>query len=345
MGKGVTPDIRYNKRIAMMTDKQNSLEIIRFGKPERLVTQPPGHRTAYFGANHEDPAGGPGNDGPIGTKWTDIWGAGWEKEQDGVMAFPRHHPLADPIAALKTYVWPNPDDDRICAWVYEKAKGHDRTATFLSGSHRETLWEKSYVLGGMENMMCAFYTEPEMVREILHRIMDFQLGIARHYLAVGIEIANLGDDLGTQLAPILSPDLIREFLVPEYRRLFELYHRHGVMISFHSCGNITPILDIFMELKVDILNPLQATANDLGEVRRLTAGKMCLHGGVRSDLIASGPIPAIRREARRQMWNLGRNGGYFCSPDQAMPWPEEHHQALVDAVAEYGRYPLSPPAA
>jgi len=328
-----------------MTGKQNALEIIRFGKPERVLMHLPSQGVAYFGANHEDPAGGPGADGPVGTKWTDIWGVGWEKEQDGVMGFPRRNPLADPVAALKTYQWPNPDDERICGRIYTMAQGHDRTEKFLCSSHRETLWEKCYVLGGMENMMCAFFAEPNAVREILHRIMDFQLGVARHYLAVGIELAGLGDDLGTQLGPILSPDLIREFLVPEYRRLFELYRRHKVLIAFHSCGNITPIIDVFLELGVDILNPLQATANDLGEIRRRTQGRMCLHGGVRSDLIASGTIPEIQREARRLMWELGRDGGYFCAPDQGIPWPEEHYAALEQAVAEYGRYPLAPPPA
>jgi hypothetical protein len=40
------------------------------------------------------------------------------------------------------------------------------------------------------------------------------------------------------------------------------------------------------------------------------------------------------------MGQLGKEGGYFCGPDQGMPWPEPHIQALRDAVEEYGRYPL-----
>ena len=53
------------------------------------------------------------------------------------------------------------------------------------------------MLVGMENMMEYFFTEPGYVREILHRIMDFQLAMARKYLSLGVEVVSLGDDLGT----------------------------------------------------------------------------------------------------------------------------------------------------
>ncbi len=42
------------------------------------------------------------------------------------------------------------------------------------------------------------------------------------------------------------------------------------------------------------------------------------------------------------MWQLGRDGGYFCGPDQGMPFPKAHVDALNQAVERYGRYPLEP---
>jgi uroporphyrinogen decarboxylase len=149
------------------------------------------------------------------------------------------------------------------------------------------------------------------------------------------------DDLGTQTGLLLSREIILEFLVPEYKRLFDFYNRNNVIIMFHSCGHIMPILDIFMDLGVDVLNPLQSSANDLAEVRRITQGKMALHGGVGSALLMDGPVDAIRNEAIRLMRLLGSNGGYFCAPDQGMPWPREHIEALNKAVDECGLYPLA----
>lgn len=321
-----------------MTNKQNVLEIIRFGSPERVMSWPPEYALTYHGCDHEGYQGG-GHHLPVGSKWTDIWGTEWHKEHADVMGFPRGNPLAE-VSALKTYRWPDPNDERICGKIERMAAEFPGGDRFLAGRNRDTLWEKAYMLVGMENMMVYFYTEPEFVREVLHRIIDFQLGIAAYYVAHGIELAHLGDDLGTQHSLILSPAVIREFLVPEYRRLFEFYKHHGVLIDFHSCGHVEPVLDLFMELGVDILNPLQATANDLSSVRRRTQGKMALSGGISTNTMMEGPAERIRSEVRSAIRLLGAQGGYFCTPDQDMPWPEEHFKAYLDALDEFGKYPV-----
>jgi hypothetical protein len=70
---------------------------------------------------------------------------------------------------------------------------------------------------------------------------------------------------------------------------------------------------------------------------------MALEGGVSSATVMEGPIERIVTEARKAMWQLGRNGGYFCRYDQGMPYPEAHVEALFQLVEEYGVYPLEPP--
>jgi uroporphyrinogen decarboxylase len=322
-----------------MTPKENALRIIRFDHPERVRMEPPTHDIAYLGCNHEGFQGG-GHHLPVGSSWTDIWGTTWLKEHEGVMGFPRGNPLADLVGGLRHYSWPDPDDERLLKMLREGARGWSRDDTLLCGSHRDTLWEKSYMLVGMEELMCLLLTEREAVRELFHRVMDFQLGVARHYIAAGVEMVAMSDDLGTQSRLLLSRETLEDLLVPEYRRLFDLYRSHGVLIRFHSCGHIEPIIDLFIDLGVDVLNPIQASANKLRAVRERTAGRMALQGGVPSSLIVKGPPEAIREEALRLMRELGAEGGYFCSPDQAMPWPEDHYGALRDVVENEGWYPL-----
>lgn len=321
-----------------MTNKENAIEIIRFRKPERIISRWPDYKIHYLGCNHEGYEGG-GQDSPADSKWTDIWKTEWYKIQADIMGCVTANPLAD-INNLKSYKWPDPDDDRVCGKIYKMVKGFQDGDMFLSGVHRNTLWEKSYMLVGMENMMMYFYKEPEYVREILHKIMDFHLGIAAHYISLGIESARLGDDLGTQTGLILSPDIINEFCLPEYKRLFEFYKKHNVVINFHSCGHIEPILGMFMSLGVDILNPIQSTANNLSIVRQKTQGKMSLEGGISTKTLMEGSISEIKYEVRNTIKILGENGGYFCAPDQEMPFPEESYKAYKEALNEYGRYPL-----
>jgi uroporphyrinogen decarboxylase len=113
-----------------------------------------------------------------------------------------------------------------------------------------------------------------------------------------------------------------------------------VIIEFHSCGNILQMLDLFMELGVDVLNPVQATANDLDAVRAKTQGRMALLGGVSTGLVMDGPPERIRDEVKKRIRQLGKEGGYFCWPDQTMPFPKEHLEAFIAAVEEFGKYPL-----
>lgn len=324
-----------------MNPKENALRIIGFDHPERVVQGPPSFTIDYHGVNHQgfdDIGMENGHDRPLGAVWHDIWNTRWHKEHAGVMGFPRGNPLAEP-GSLKAYKWPDPDDERICGKIYRGVKDfHERDTRFLNGSHRDTLWEKAYMLVGMENMMEYFYTEPEYAREILHRIMDFQLGIAKHYERAGIEMASLGDDLGTQRSLILSPKIIQEFLVPEYRRLFNFYKGRKVLIGFHSCGHIEPVLETFIDLGVDILNPVQATANNLENVAKVAHGRMTLQGGVSTSVVMEGPVETIRQEVHNAIRILGRDGGYFCTPDQYMPFPNEHIDAFYKAVDEFGLY-------
>jgi uroporphyrinogen decarboxylase len=322
-------------------ERENALRIIRFNYPERVATRPPLYEIRYHGANHEG-FEGDSDDSLAGSRWFDVWGTGWHKVHAGVMGLPEVTPLAR-IDSLRQYDWPDPDDERICGNIYRLADAFSGGDRFLAGSHRDTLWEKAYMLVGMENMMMYFLKEPGFAREVLHRIMDFQLGIAEHYVRLGVEFAQLGDDLGAQRGPLLGPRIVDQFLVPEYERLFRFYRERGVLIGFHSCGAVESAIETFVRLGVDVLNPVQATANDLDGIRSRTQGRMALRGGVSSATIMDGPVERIAAEVRERIWQLGRDGGYFCCQDQDLPFPEPHIDALHQAVEEYGQYPLHPP--
>ena len=156
-------------------------------------------------------------------------------------------------------------------------------------------------------------------------------------MARGVEWACMGDDLGHQGGLLFSRDILEEFFVPEYRRLMGYYREHGVRINFHSCGDIVGIADAFMDLGIDVLNPVQASANDLPRLRDITFGRMSLMGAVPSHIVYEGPVSRIRDEVREKIGLLGRSGGYICTPDQGMPFPREHWDAYREAVVDFGR--------
>lgn len=327
-----------HNRVDAVNPKDNAQRILNFEQPEYVMPRPPVYEVGYFGCNHEGFEGGSHR---VGSRWVDIWGTEWHLSHADMCGFPVGHPLAE-IESIEHYDWPDPDDPRLCQQIYDMAEGFSSDDRFLCGSHRDTLWEKAYMLVGMESMMMYFLQEPAFARDVLRHIMEFQLGIAQHYARVGVEMVALSDDLGTQRGPLLGPAIVERFLMPEYERLIGFYKQRGVLVNFHSCGNVASITGPLIELGVDILNPAQATANDLNALRASTQGRLALQGGVSSATVMDGPVERIQAEVRTRIGQLGRDGGYFCCQDQDMPFPPAHLDALYAAVEEYGQYPVLP---
>jgi len=117
----------------MLSQKENALRTIRFDAPEYVMAGLPSYPIGYKGSNHEghDEIGEHGHNCAVGTKWFDIWGTGWVKEHADVMGFPKYAPLAEP-ENLKHYTFPDPDDERVCAQIYEQKKGYGGGDCFLA---------------------------------------------------------------------------------------------------------------------------------------------------------------------------------------------------------------------
>jgi uroporphyrinogen decarboxylase len=322
-----------------MDVKENVRRIIAFDHPEKVVRVPPIHMLRFHGAYIED------NDEGVdayqfGAKWTDPWGVGWYNAHKGILGYPVQCPLAEP-KNLKNYQWLNPNDERVVAKIYRTAETFSGEDQFLGGSHHHTVWERAYMLVGMENLLLYIKTEAEFVREVFHRIMDIHLGVAEHYVQLGIEFVRTSDDLGTQTGLLFSPSTIQEFLLPEYKRLFEFYKDKNVLFAHHCCGNLDGLLDLFIDLGIDVLDPVQVTANDLDVVREKTMGKIALRGAVQSSVMMDGPVEAIETEIQQRLGQLGRTGGYFCNPDQDLPYPQEHLDVFDESVEKFGTYPIT----
>jgi len=312
------------------------LEVLRFGHPEYVPCSEtiPIKQIGFFGVNPED------NRPPRAKTWTDLWQVRHEQMIDGVMPFPVYHPL-EHLENWEDYTWPDPHDQEL----YRQAKRAiadipKRNEIILAGSHRSTLLERSWKLVGMENLFTMMVMEPDRVKWLLRHIMDFQLGVAEEYVKLGIELAQLGDDFGTQQGLLLSPRFFKKFFKPEYERIIDFYKSRNILISFHSCGCIEELVDEFSDLGIDILNPVQAEANNLKLLREKTMGKITLQGAVSTRTLMQGTPGDVVREVKERILTLGQRGGYICGPDQHLPFPADNIKALIEAVEKYGVYPL-----
>jgi len=97
-----------------------------------------------------------------------------------------------------------------------------------------------------------------------------------------------------------------------------------------------------IEAGVDILNPIQATANNLPVLKRISLEcKLALWGWVNADILMRGTPKEVEEEVRLRISQLAPGGGYVLAPDQGLPFPSENLKTMINTALTMGKYPLS----
>jgi uroporphyrinogen decarboxylase len=119
---------------------------------------------------------------------------------------------------------------------------------------------------GMENAMMNMLAAPELVHYIDDRIVDFYLKALKIFLNATkgkVHAILIGDDLGSQLDLMVSPEMVKEFVIPGAKKLIDLAHSYGVKVVYHSCGSIIRAIPMLIEAGADAIHPIQALAHGM----------------------------------------------------------------------------------
>jgi uroporphyrinogen decarboxylase len=251
-------------------------------------------------------------------EWEDEWGTRWGHAFGGVGATPRRHPLED-WNGLDDYLARRLPDPRApgrmdAATEVLRMHGRDR---YCCGTIHLALFERLHALRGMADVFADFYTHPAEVRRLLEAIAAYTLELIRMWGGLGADAVFLTDDWGSQTAMMISPAMWREFFKAHYTALFAEAHRLGMDVIFHSCGNVTAIVENLIEIGMDVLDPLQPGAMDVDLLARRFGGRVSFCGAVGlQQLLARGTPQQVRDAVRRLIDTLGRpfGGGFFVSP-------------------------------
>jgi uroporphyrinogen decarboxylase len=196
---------------------------------------------------------------------------------------------------------------------------------------------------GPEQLLLDFALNPEFVHRILEIKTACSVALYDKVLAeIGhkVDSVHFGDDLGTQKSTFLSPSMMREFLFPRYRRIFDVVHSHGVRVFMHCCGAIRAIIPDLIECGVDILNPIQLGADgmDARELKATFGKQVTFCGGVDvQSTLPFGTVTDVEDEVRRLIDTLGYDGGYIiCSSNIIQPdTPVQNVDAMFRTGREY----------
>jgi uroporphyrinogen decarboxylase len=224
--------------------------------------------------------------------------------------------------------------------VRERAAGLDREACLVQAFVEMGLFERAYLLLGMEEALMAFLTEPEAMADLLNALADYKIAlIAAFHEHVPLDLLWFGDDWGTQTDLFLPPATWRALIKPPLARIYACAQERGILVNQHSCGRIERIFGDMVELGAAIWNPCQP-CNNLAALKRAYGGRIAFHGGIDSQFVLDRPgvTPAeVRAEVRRRIDELAGGGGYIAGPSHGVPYEPELMAAMNDEIATYGR--------
>lgn len=283
----------------------------------------------------------------------DDWGGGQKEIEPGVW-FPGIHPLAEAntIEELETYPWPDMDDPYRVSHLRQQAMklNEENQYAILATPWLLFPLERGFEMQGMDKFLLNMAMAPDFAQALLRKNLELSKTLMGHFLEQCgdvIDIIKIGDDLGTQERLLISPRMYRQMLKPLHAELIQFIKEHTrARVFFHSDGDIFDLIEDFIEIGVDILNPIQTSAGkmaDLEGLKKRYDKRIVFCGAIDTQkVLPFGTPEEVRQEVRRVMNILGQGGGYMLASVHTImdEVPPENILAMVDAVEELGHYPL-----
>ena len=204
---------------------------------------------------------------------------------------------------------------------------------------------------GFELFLTDMLDDPAFWRGYADRLTDWAIEYMTAFLrpiADLVDIVQFTDDLGTQRAPFMSPARYREFLKPYHRAWMDMAHRIAprAKVAIHTCGSVYDLIPDFIEIGIEILNPIQPRARNMEpwRLKQEFGRDLSFLGGVDiQDLLPHGTVDEVRAATRALIEVLGPGGGFILAPShQFQPdVPAANIVAMYDTARAEGRYPLA----
>lgn len=270
----------------MLSIRENFLETIHGGKPDRYVNQ-----YEYMDFVLTTPYSAKAHLFNLqcgGEPYKDEWGITWSWPAGTPGAFPVH--TQDKIVIQDIENWrdyvkaPNVEfTEEEWAPFVAMAEKIDRKEKFCTAFVAPGIFEMCHHLMEIQNCLMAFYEYPDEMHELIDYLTEWELKYAEQickYLKPDALFHH--DDWGSQVSTFISPDMWREFIKPAYEKIYGYYKAHGVeVIIHHSDSYAATLVPDMIDVGIDVWQGVMNT-NNIPELIEKYGDKITFMGGVDS---------------------------------------------------------------
>jgi uroporphyrinogen decarboxylase len=254
---------------------------------------------------------------------------------------PATQPLSD-ISKLETFKLP----DYTIAQRYTKIKKRiaENPDKYYLSMFPHFLFLTMLELIDFENLMCYFIVEPEKMRKLIGLLTESCVSYVDQCAKRGIHGIIAIEDLGLQDRLFISPQMWRDFFKEPYRRIIKRLHDNNMHFFIHACGEITELIEDFIEIGVDVVQIDQQENMGIGKLAELYAGRICFFCPVdiQTHLIKSNNSKGIEDAVKELTTSFSKNGGGFMAKMYPQPAainiPDENIECMCNAFIKFGTF-------
>lgn len=278
----------------------------------------------------------------------DLWGIHrrWVEHETGGYWDYCDFPLRD-ATEEEVAQWPMPSpDDFDYSGIAEACQKHKAYAVFIGNAGQADVINMGGMLRGMEQTLVDLLTAEPAGLLLAKRRTDIQLEILRRTLEAangGIDFLWMGEDLGTQIGPMISVALYRKQIRPIHQKFVDLAKSFNIPVMLHSCGSSSWAYTSFIEMGVSAVDTLQPEAKNMAPayLKQTFGDRLAFHGCISTaGPVAMGSVEETIAYCRNTLAIMMPGGGYCFAPTHQLQdnSPTANVVAMYATAKQYGRY-------
>lgn len=249
---------------------------------------------------------------------------------------------AEDLEDLDFFQWPDPEkyiDKEECRRRVEEAPADKVKLAMCWSAH----FQDACAAFGMETALMNMIANPEIYEAVNDHIVDFYLKANEIFYEATkgkLDAVLIGNDMGSQRGLMLSPAMVRQFIIPGSKKLIEQAHSYGLKVIYHSCGSIADVIPDLADAGVDVVHPIQALAAGMepASLKERFGSRISFCGGVDTqELLVHGSAEDVKAKVHELRTIFPT--GLIISPshEAIMPDvpPENIHALFEEATKIY----------
>lgn len=259
-----------------------------------------------------------------------------------VINFPLAH--VETKADLFEYTFPDPNaPGRFSDAAKLVKKFHDSFLVF--GDIEVTVFSLAQQLVGMEKLLLDIMMEKEYVIPLFEACAEFQTQIGLKLIEKGVDAIWFGDDFGTQMSLIMSPETFRSQLKPIYKQMIDRFKtvKSDIIPILHCDGAVRELLCDFWDIGFRVFNPVQpgVPGHSSHDLKSSFGNKFSFWGAIdQQELLPKGSDVELEKKIIEKIGILGKNGGYMISPAHIIQndVSPQRVKKFIELCLKYGTY-------